>query len=204
MAYKVKPPKKVPSRYNSDAYLPDYSVIESRYRQDPSSVVALGRKAFASGDYSAALRYFEAVLKMEPTHKLANYFRKKTIYKMKMYKIYHEAEAEDRSESEMEDDPRPSGPAPAERETRPLSEKSAELPDIEGMANCPDCLGTGKCSRCHGSGLCPNCTGTGWLDLLGKKCGMCGATGECDRCGSSKLCVTCSGSGTKEAEVAQN
>ena len=167
-------PKKAESRYTSGAYLPEYALPGQRYRKDATSLVALGRKAFSDGEFETALRYFKAVLLIEPANKLALYFEKKTRFKIRMLEVGKQREAE--------------------VVTVKIPIKQVEH-DEGNLENCPSCDGSGLCTRCNGKGLCPNCSGTGWMDLLGKQCGMCGATGYCDHCHEERRCPDCKGKG---------
>ena len=117
--------KKEESRYTSGTYVPEYSVTKYRYRKDVTSLVALGRKAFTDGEYEAALRYFKAILLIDPANKLAMYFKKKTIYKMRMLELGRQRESESLQAEESVD------------------------PEAHSLVKCTSCGGSGICTRCN-------------------------------------------------------
>ena len=128
------------------------------------------RSSYKAGRMMESLGFYDAVIKLDQNNKEANFYKKKTLLKLKQKPV-----KESKKDEKVE----------------PTEDKKVEAPAKKaGDPNCISCSGTGECSWCKGTGKCSTCNGTG--KYFGGTCTSCKDSGTCNVCDGKGRCSWCS------------
>ena len=119
--------------------IPDKDKKKDKPTGEIKELKKLAKEAYKEERLEEALRLFEIILSMDPSHKESKFYKKKVLLKLKSQPSEKEETEEEEGEKDEE--------APIDE-----GEEEKEVPGFAGGdPNCLSCKGSGKCIWCDGS-----------------------------------------------------